>query len=125
MCSSDLADYGINTVRKISASGMVTIIAGDAKAGFMDGYNQEARFMGLAGIAMDKTGNLYVTESNSQYDAGAMACRIRKIARDGQVTTPSGQSNLLSLPDGIVVDAAGNLLVADKNHHAIKKISFQ
>lgn len=120
-----VADYGTNTIRKISASGMVTIIAGDGKAGSMDGYNQEARFMNLRGIAMDKTGNLYVTEASSDYDAGPLGSRIRKIARDGQVTTPSGQSNLLSLPDGIIVDGAGNLIVADKNHHSIKKISLQ
>ena len=120
-----VADYGTNLVRKISASGMVSTVAGNRQMGMMDGYGDAARFQSLQGIAMDASGNLYVTEATSGSDGGPMGSRIRKIARDGNVSTPTGQSNLLSMPAGIVVDGAGSIIVADKNHHCIQKISLQ
>jgi hypothetical protein len=90
-----------------------------------DGYGAAARFQGLAGIAMDATGNLYVTQAGSNYDGGAMASCIRKIYRDGNVTTPTGQANLLSQPAGIVVDATGTMIIADVVHHCVQKITLQ
>jgi hypothetical protein len=116
---------GTNLIRKISALGMVSTIAGDGKPGLTDGYGAAARFQGLAGIAMDAAGNLYVTQSGSNYDGGAMASCIRKIYRDGNVTTPTGQANLLSQPAGIVVDATGSMIIADVAHHCVQKIALQ
>jgi len=74
---------------------------------------------------MDATGNLYVTETNSAYDVGNMASRIRKIARDGAVSTPTGQTNNLSQPCGLVIDPSGAIYVADAIKHCIRKITLQ
>jgi len=116
---------GTNLIRKISASGTVTTVAGSGQAGLSDGYGTDVKFQGLSGIAMDATGNLYVTETNSAYDVGNMASRIRKIARDGAVSTPTGQTNNLSSAHGLVIDPSGAIYVADAIKHCIRKITLQ
>jgi hypothetical protein len=47
-----VADFNTNTVRKVSASGAVTTIAGNGEIGFADGQGAEARFNAPHGIAV-------------------------------------------------------------------------
>jgi sugar lactone lactonase YvrE len=125
-------------VRKISPDGAVTTIAGQAKFGplghndTVDGPALEARFSGLGGLAVDKSGNVYVADSSG--------ARIRKISTDGFVTPVAGgkrfslfgpfgyddgdaNSATFHDPQGIAVDASGNIYVADTSNNAIRKIS--
>ncbi len=66
-----VADRGNSTVRKITPAGVVTTLAGKAgETGVVDGEGAEARFgaTGLAGLAMDRTGNVFVTDSDAKPD---------------------------------------------------------
>ncbi|MES2389602.1 MAG: T9SS type A sorting domain-containing protein, partial [Bacteroidota bacterium] len=67
-------------VRKITAAGVVTTIAGSQTAGNIDGIGTSARFKDCFGITVDGGGNIYV----SQFD------RVRKITPAGVVTTLAG-----------------------------------
>jgi len=116
---------GTNLIRKISSSGMVSTVAGSGQAGLSDGYGSDVKFQGVSGIAMDATGVLYVTESNDPNNVSYMPYRIRKIARDGAVSTPTGQTNNLSRPCGIVIDPSGAIYVADLTNKCIRKITLQ
>jgi DNA-binding beta-propeller fold protein YncE len=62
-----VADSSSNTIRKISASGDVTTIAGKLWSGLdgRDGTGSAARFYFPSGIAVGATGYLYVADSNS------------------------------------------------------------
>ncbi|MFZ6845926.1 NHL repeat-containing protein [Undibacterium sp. RuTC16W] len=120
-----VADTGNNAIRKISPQGVVTTIAGTGVAGFKDGAGKEAMFNGPIGVAADQSGNIYVADTYND--------RIRRIGPDGQVTTiagsragyedGAGSDALLDTPCAIIVDAAGELLIADTRNNAIRRIS--
>jgi sugar lactone lactonase YvrE len=115
---------GAFTVRKVTPGGVVTTIAGTAGAiGFADGTGGAAQFNALNGIAIDSAGNLYVTDDTNT---------IRKVTAAGVVTTLAGTSGstgstdgtgasaLFSGPNGIAVDATGDLFVADSFNDTIR-----
>lgn len=75
-----VADYGNNTIRKISPTGVVTTLAGTAgSTGNADGIGAAARFSRPTNIAIDSRGNLYVADVGNN--------SIRKITPSGTVTT--------------------------------------
>jgi hypothetical protein len=109
-----VADTGNATIRKITAAGTVTTLAGQAGvSGLADGTGTAARFNGPSGLAADSTGNLYVADTLNQ-------C-IRKITTAGVVSTIEGTSGLEG-PQGLALDGAGNLFVADPNSQTIRKV---
>lgn len=123
-----VADTGNSTVRKITATGVVTTLAGSAGlGGSNDGTGSAARFSGPYGIAVDNsTGNLYVVESSAV---------VRKVTAAGLVTTVAGTSGTngftngtgtaarFSVPFDIAVDGAGNLYVSDHGNHAVRMVT--
>ncbi len=118
-----VADGLDNTVRKITSAGVVTTVAGKAyDAAYAEGTGADARFTRLVGIAVDGTGNVYVSDSGNRL--------IRKITPSGLVTTltgirpnfgyvgsidgPPGIANFVRL-GAMTIDSQGNLLVLDRN----------
>jgi serine/threonine-protein kinase len=111
-------------IRKISAGGKVTTIAGDGEVGFNDGNGTVAEFHFPGGIVMDHQGNLFVADRGNN--------RIRKIAVDGQVSTFAGFSlpgdldgrgslaQFMHLSD-LVIDNRDNIYATDE--HRIRQIT--
>src|SRR5436190_2110136 len=114
-----VSDTGNQTIRKITADGTVSTLAGlPGKHGFSDGKGMEARFTSPAGLTVDGKGNVFVADSFN----GA----IRRISPAGQVTTIAGEGNQSSTfnnPAGVAVDRFGNVFVADTSNARIRKIS--
>jgi DNA-binding beta-propeller fold protein YncE len=104
-------------IRRVDANGNVTTVAGSDVRGDTDGEVGEARFAGLAGIAVDPGGRLYVTDTHTQkvkvVDRGA----VRTIAgKGGQgFQTGTGLSASFSLPVGLAVAPDGSIFLADYN----------
>ena len=96
-------------------------------SGNLDGTGAIARFSFPHGVAVDSAGNVFVADSTT----------IRKITREGTVTTLAGVAGEYGFADGagsaarfnvvsgIAVDRAGALYVADTGNNAIRKISPQ
>lgn len=80
-----VADTVNNTIRRITADGGVTTVAGMAgRPGSEDGVGAAARFRNPWGIAVDSSGNVYVADSSND--------TIRKITPAGVVTTFAGEA---------------------------------
>jgi sugar lactone lactonase YvrE len=123
-----IADTNNHTIRKISPSAFVTTLAGLAGSlGSNDGVGTAARFAHPRGIASDGVGNVYVADSGNH--------TIRKIANDGTVTTLAGSPGLVGSsdgaggaarfnnPEGLALSSSGDLYVADRTNHLIRKIT--
>jgi uncharacterized protein (TIGR03437 family) len=124
-----LADSGNYRIRKIAPDGIITTIGGTGVDGvFGNGILATmAAFRLGGGLALDGAGNLYVAERYANH--------IRRISRDGYVTTFAGNGNYsfdsfgsasgdalsaqLNSPLGLTVDRAGNLFIADTNNHRV------
>jgi len=114
-----VADSNNYCVRKISPNGTTTTIAGTpGAAGNVNGPGSVAQFGKLAGIAIDSSGNLFV--SDLTYNT------IRKLSLNAgtyTVSTLVTQSQGLNQPIGIVVDSSGNLFIADSLNMVIRKVT--
>lgn len=119
-----------HAVRKSDANGNVTTLTGtlgSSDSGTADGSLAQARFGYLRAIAIDASGNLYLTDSLNH--------NVRKITPAGIVTTlagtpgvagdADGQGSAASFngPRGIALDKAGNVYVADTENNLVRRIS--
>lgn len=120
-------------IQKLTPDGVVTKIAGYAE-GSNDGVGPEAQFKRPHGIAVDRSGNLFVADTGNG--------TIRKITPEGVVTTFAGTSGFLGWsdsatnrkatgrdadatffsPESVAVDESGNVYVADSGGRAIRKV---
>jgi DNA-binding beta-propeller fold protein YncE len=123
-----IADTENGTIRKISSDGFVSTFAGLAgNYGSADGGGATARFFGPEGIVADNSGQVFVADTANS--------TIRKITAAGVVSTfagAAGVSNSLDgaaanarffHPEGLALDAGGNLYVADTWNHTIRRIT--
>ncbi len=126
-----IADRNNNRIRAVDTQGMIRTVAGTGRQDY-NGDSEVARDTNLHlpfGVALDPDGNLLVID-RSHY-------RIRKIdPRRGSVKTVAGNGlkmfagdggpatgATLSFPQGLIVDKNDNLLVSDKGHNRIRRIS--
>jgi len=128
-----IADRGNNLIRKLTLSGATytaSTIAGTAGlSGSTDGTGAAARFNAPTGIAVDSSGNIFVSDTNND--------TIRKITSGGVVTTVAGLAGVTSVgsadaigtaakfnsPWDIDIDSSGNLYIADRGNNLIRKLT--
>ncbi len=123
-----VADTYNDIIRKITPSGVVSIFAGKAQTtGSANGAGANARFNRPHQIAFGPGGVLYVADKDN-------SC-IRKITPAGVVATLAGQPGSSGSadgtgaaaqfrgPEGLALDASGNLFVADTGANTIRKVT--
>jgi hypothetical protein len=123
-----VSDSSSHVIFKVTPEKVVTIFAGTpGKVGTADGPGSTALFNSPKGLVVDREGTLYVADSGNQ--------TIRRITRDGQVSTFVGRSGKRGTVDGqgekvrldrpasIAIDSTGRLYVASGDDNRIRKIS--
>jgi uncharacterized repeat protein (TIGR03803 family) len=123
-----VADTGNHVIRFVDPdSGNITTFVGNPTAGSADGTGAAASFNGPEGLALDIAGNLYIADAGNS--------TIRKVTPAGVVTTFAGAAGQVGITNGtgtnarfsepcaLCFDPAGNLIVADRGNHMIRKIT--
>jgi len=124
-----LADSLNNRIRKIAGSNIATVAGnGGMSSGGDSGPAASAQLNAPLGVAVDTAGNLYIADTLNN--------TIRRVSVGGTISTFAGNSvpgnsgdggaptaAQLNGPQGLAVDAAGNLYIADTQNHKVRKIS--
>jgi sugar lactone lactonase YvrE len=120
-----VADSTNGLIREITAGGVVTTFAGGAHMGFTDGTGTNALFSLPYAIAIDKSGNLYVTDiQNSSVRAITSSAVVTTIAGGVQgMTNGTGIAARFNEPLGIVPDNNGNIYIGDTFNGLVRKIN--
>ena len=126
-----IADFANCCIRKVSASGVITVFAGiPGSCGFTGdgGPATSAKMVAPISITVDVSGNVYFTDyANS---------RVRKVNTSGVITTVAGIGSTafsgdgsaatlaaIGQPWGVTTDLAGNIYVSDVAHDRVRKIN--
>jgi sugar lactone lactonase YvrE len=124
------ADGYNHNVRKISPSGTITNFAGNHTAGYSGdgGQATAAALNNPVGLAIDKTGNVYIADDHNHV--------VRKVTPAGIISTFAGNDTLgysgdggpataaeMNNPIGLAIDSTGNLFIADDINNNIRMVN--
>ena len=129
--------HAVNSVFKLTPDGMLIRFAGTTERGYNGDnrpavtawlYTDDEGWVWQAGIAADSAGNVYIADSYNS--------RVRKVSRDGLITTVAGNGKpgfsgdggpavdaQLSSPGALALDPLGNFYIADAPNHRVRRVS--
>jgi sugar lactone lactonase YvrE len=127
-----IADAVNDRIRKVTPGGTISTYAGsDGPYSGDGGPATAAQLLDPVGVALDSAGNLYIAEYHGN--------RISKVTLAGTISTYAGSFTRgtpgfsgdggpataahLSVPAGLALDSAGNLYIADRDNHRIRKVT--
>ncbi len=125
-----IADRANYRIRRVSPDGTINSIAGNGRSGFSGdgGLATNASVSDVYGMALDASGNLFIADRNNH--------RIRRITPGGVISTVAGNGIFgfsgdgglatfasLAFPEGVALEASGNLYIADWNNNRVRRVS--
>jgi sugar lactone lactonase YvrE len=129
-----IADFGNYRVREVTTNGNITTVAGNGFnaqtfGSYGEGGQATAAPISPYNLALDGSNNIYIADSQDNI--------IRKVTvSTGIITTPAGNSYAsyagdggsalmasLNTPQGIALDSAGNLFIADTGNLVIREVT--
>jgi uncharacterized protein (TIGR03437 family) len=107
-----ISEFEGHRVRRVASDGKISTVAGTGVAGFRGdgGLAINAQIGYPAGLTVDRSGAIYLADSQNQ--------RIRKIIPGGIVSTIVGGTQTITLqtPVSVAVDSAANIYIADASN---------
>ena len=125
-----ITDVGNNVVRKVSAAGVITRVAGTGTAGNSgdDGPATDARLNSPASVAVTADGGFLIVDAGNNV--------VRRVSAAGVITRVAGTGGLgnsgddgpatdaqLNKPFGVAVTADGGFLITDAGNNMVRKVS--
>jgi len=124
-----IADTHNQRIRKVSG-GTITTIAGTGVAGFSGdgGPATSATLSNPTALALDANGNLYIADTDNHRIRMISGTTITTVAGSGEqffsgdnaAATAAG----LDSPNGVAVDAAGNLYIGDTHNQRVRVVNL-
>jgi uncharacterized protein (TIGR03437 family) len=130
-----IADSSGFRVRVVNPAGIIKTVAGTGTAGYSGdgGLAANAQISVPIGLAVDLQGNLYIAEGGNV----VYGPRIRKVDTSGIITTVAGNGTIGFSGDGgpatsaqlggnlqgVAVDHAGNIYIADFDNYRVRKVN--
>jgi DNA-binding beta-propeller fold protein YncE len=124
-----IADWGNHRIRRVDQQGTISTVAGTGQAGFSGdrGPAYRARLDGPYGLWVDWEEHLWIADSHNH--------RVRRVGRDGVITTVAGTGEAgfsgdggpalaarFDSPQAVLVTTAGSVLINDEHNHRIRAI---
>ena len=127
-----IADTSNHRIRKVNTAQVIATVAGTGSTTYSGdggdgGAAVAARLRNPYGLALDGAGNLYIADRTNN--------RIRKVDAAGRISTVAGTGAAgfsgdsgaaaaaqLRLPYDVALDGAGNLYIADRSNHRVRKV---
>jgi uncharacterized protein (TIGR03437 family) len=128
-----IGDTENSRVRKVGPDGVISTIAGTGAQGLLGdgGPAVQAQLYSPTSLALDASGNLFIADTGHSL--------IRKVTRDGVISTVAGEppprtyadpgdgrpstQTSLNGPQGLAVDSGGNLYIGETNGNHIRRVS--
>lgn len=126
-----IADPADHRIRKVSTDGTISTVAGTGTPGFGGdgGPATAAQLWAPRDVAVDSAGHLFIADFSNH--------RVRRIDTDGSISTVAGDGTAgfnsdgipamaarLNYPNGVALDTAGSLFIADKENHRVRKVAM-
>jgi sugar lactone lactonase YvrE len=123
-----VTDTRNHTIRKITPAAVVTTFAGSpGLAGQQNGFGSAASFSSPRGITIASSGIMYVADTGSHVIRGITpdrnVTRLAGFFGAGAHWDGTGSTARFASPEGVAVDAAGNVYVADTQNFLIRKVT--
>jgi uncharacterized protein (TIGR03437 family) len=125
-----IADTGNHLIRKVTAAGIVSTVAGTGSPGGEgdEGPATAAALSAPRGVAVDGSGNVFIADTGNS--------RIRMVTSDGVIHNIAGSgaagfagdggaalSAQLNAPAGLLVDGSGDVYIADSGNNRIRRLT--
>ena len=128
---ADTLHYRIRIVN--AKTGIINTFAGNGSPGYSgdNGPAVNAAFNTPSGVAVDGAGNVYIADTGNNVIRKVVPSTgiVTTVAGNGLPGTPTsvGDGKLATLanlnaPQGVTVDIAGNLFIADTSNHRIRRV---
>jgi len=129
-----IADTTNNCIRKVTAAtGIITTVVGNGTNGYSGdtGAATGANLSNPSGVAVDSAGNIFIADTNN-------SCIREVVVSTGIITTVAGKGRgyngnygdngtatnaYLGYPQGVTLDSAGNIYIADTNNNSIREVT--
>lgn len=123
-----VADTDNHSIRKITANGQVTTVAGNGKSGFTNGRLNQSQLNFPTGLLFSPQGDLFIADTFNH--------SIRKLSSSGELTTIAGNGREgfqdgpqsaaeFRQPRSLALGAKGSLYIADTQNHRIRELTAQ
>jgi sugar lactone lactonase YvrE/uncharacterized protein YegL len=117
-----VSDSGNNRIRKITAGGVVSTVAGSGRVGRSNGVAAQASFSNPSGLALSARGELFIADTGNHMIRKLSGGVVSTVAGSGLAGHLDGFTALFRSPSALALDGLGNLYISDQLNYRLRKV---